>query len=228
MNRVIAIIYLSLIVTSARAAEQEDVVIPSGTGIHIYDAGPVDGSAPDLHVAPLFTIEVKSLGGKRIFDLREITKNNGVDLNPDELVLYSPQSCLVFCRASRDKIDMIRQLYESHDHNLPAYQFTLIEGLAEPLEVGGKAVVATRRKVMRGSSVSGAQFEVALNESQSFFMEFAVDGSGKRIDATVHGTLKLAGTKVKISTHTVSKVGKDILLFERATEKSPSHFDTPT
>lgn len=225
MNRVIAIIYLSLIMASARATEQENAVIPSGTGIHIYDAGPRDGSAPNLLVAPLFQGKVKSLGDERIFDLREITRNNGVNLNPDELVLYSPQSHLVFCRASRDKIDMIRQLYETHDHDLTAYQFTLVEVLAEPIRRGGEAAATARRIVMRGSSVSGAQFEVALNESQSFSMEFVVDDSGKRIDVTVNGTLQLGDAKVKISTHSVSKVGKDILLFERATEKSPSQFD---
>jgi hypothetical protein len=225
MNRVIAIIYLSLILASASSTEQENAVIPSGAGIHIYDAGPIDGSAPKLVVAPLFPSKVKSLGDERIFDLRGITKSNGVDLNPDELVLYSPQSRLVFCRASREKIDMIRQLYESHEHDLTAYQFTLVEGLAEPIEGGGEAATAARRIVMRGSSVSGAQFEVAFNESQSFSMEFVVDGSGKRIDATVNGTLQLGETKVKISTRSVSQVGKDILLFERATEKSPSQFD---
>jgi|GEM_PF-6808586 len=225
MNRIIEIIYLSLMVSSSNAAGLEDAVIPSISGLHIYDAGSIDGSAPNLLVVPLFPVAIQSMGDDRIFDLRGITRNNGVDLKPDELVLYFPQSRLVFCRASRDKIDMIRQLYESHDHDLTAYQFTLVEGLAEPIKEGGAAAIAARRIVMRGSSVSGAQFEVALNESQRFSMEFVVDGSGKRIDVTVNGTLQLGDSKVKISTRSVIKEGKDILLFERATGKTPPHFD---
>jgi hypothetical protein len=225
MNRVLVIIYLSLIVSSANAADLENAIIPSISELHVYDAGPVDGRKPNLRVAPLFPAAVQSLGEGRIFDLREVTRSNGVDLKPDELVLYSSQSRLVFCRAGRDKIDMIRQLYESHDHDLTAYQFTLLEGRSEPVEEQDAVAAAARRIVMRGSSVSGARFEVSLSESQSFSLEFTADPSEQRISFIAVGTLQLGPNQVNISTSSVGKEGANILLFERATGKTPPHFD---
>lgn len=216
---------LAFIATPAVAAELKDALIPCAPGLHVYDAGRIDGGAPRLVLAPQFLGDLQSLGEGRIFDLGPYAKTLGVDPKPEELILYSPKSKLVFCRGSRDTIDRVQQLFESHDHDLMAYRFTLYEGNSEPAVNDGSVAVAARRIVMRGSSVSGARFEVSLTESQNFSLEFTVDPSEQRIDVNATGTVQLGDSVIKISTHFVGKEGADLLLFERPARQAKQRFD---
>ena len=224
MHRVLISLYSVLVTTAANASELEYALIPGGTGLHVYDSGPTSGLAPRLVVAPLYPLALESLGTGRIFNLRPVAENLGVDPKPNDLILYSPESKLVFCRGTSDTIDKARIVFESHDHAKTSYQFTLFEGLAEPIKEMGEAAVAARRIAMRGSSVSGARFEVALNKAQSFSLDFTVD-SGQRVDVVFIGRVQLGDSKVKISTACVGQKGKDILLFERSSAETPQRFD---
>ena len=216
---------IAFFATPAVAAELKDALIPSGPGLHVYDAGPIDGSAPRLVLAPQFLGVLQSLGEGRIFDLGPYAKTLGVDPKPEELILYSPKSKLVFCRGSRDTIDKVQQLFESHDRDLMAYRFTLYEGISESAVEDGAVAVAARRIVMRGSTVSGARFEVSLTQSQNFSLEFTADPNEQRIDVTATGTVQLGDNVIKISTHFVGKEGADLLLFERPTKQASQRFD---
>ncbi len=226
MHRILPLIFMLFFSAVLVAEEIKDTLIPSVENLHVLDTGPqrsddpFDAGPRRLRVAPIFLNEIESLGEGRIFNLEPFTREYGVDLKPKELVIYSPQTRLVFCRGKPQTIDMVRQLFESHDHGLMSYRFTLWAGVAEP----EKQESATRRVVMRGDSVSGARFEVALHEGQNFSLEFVANPE-KTIDVTVSGTVQLGDNEIKISTSCVSEEGKEILLFERPAKDDPKDVD---
>lgn len=212
---------------SVIADELRDALIPSAENLHVIETGPkrdgdpFDADPRQLRVAPLYSYEIASLGKGRIFDLGAFTRQCGVDINPDELVIYCPQTRLVFCRGRSHTIDMVRQLFESPNHGIMSYRFTVWAEIDEP----EKQEAAKRRVVMRGDSVSGARFEVALHEGRNFSLEFVANPEEKKIDATVSGTVQVGDSEVKISTRCVSVEGKEILLFERPTKGDPKGVD---
>lgn len=210
---------MALFATVAIADELEDIVMHSGPSAHVYEETRHDKNTAQLRVSPLFPGEIKALGEGRIFNLEPVVKSHGINLKAGELVLYSPKSDLLFCRGFYETRDLIRSLFESCDHDslLCPYQFTLWAAVSEP--------VAKRRAVMRGRSVSGGLFEVAMREGQEFALEFITGPDGQNIDVTVKGQVQLGDDIIKISTRCTGKVGEDIVLFERPVTEDSKGID---
>jgi|GEM_PF-6908817 len=185
-------------------------IIPTGGNPHILDTS--DQRGPFKRFVATWPKSLPSLGHDLIYDLREQMESCGVRLGPKDLALYSPDTQLIYVRTSRENLDLIKTLFEGHNHGLQGYEVKFIISRGDPNQPFVTFSLA---------NVSGNTAEVTLTvpgttpAERKLKCEIVVGPDGEAADFNITGRLPILEEDISLSISSTGPIGPPCKIFER-------------
>lgn len=208
--KTLAFIFVALVPFARAEDKLISLVIPTGPDMHVFEVS--DGEKKKQKLAAPFGEALEALGRDTIYNFREVVADQGVELSEQEIALYSPESELIFVRATPDHAGLIETLFHECDHSFTGYDANI--EILRKSEAGQKP--GSPEAVFRFATLSGGSSDIAVRDSlkgkveRKLTFEFIVGPDGKEIDVNTSGEIPLIEENISLRLRTVGEIEKPL------------------
>lgn len=197
-----------------QAGDIETEIIYTGHDLHVFK-----GAGDRLQVAEAYPFPVPALGNGRVYDLSEPFARSGIELQPSELAIYSPESGRIYVRASSDRIDLARGNFQIHNCDPhPTVCSCTLEIRRFPKDGGSEEGI--REEYWKFFSISGHRNEISLRDpdghrpDRKLEFELTVGPDGETFYIVVVGDLPVSTPQYSVALDGEGTLGKPLTIFE--------------